>query len=207
MAKREVPKGKQEGDGKKEGSDGKQPGDAQQGGAGEKPADASAEKNGKEGTGPANKQNENASRDPAQPHEQKEGTGPQPGRRREERGNAGGGGAQRARGPYRGLRDIDPIRDEYLKDLDRVADDHMRGLLAPLVEDAEHGAFDYSHLQAVAEHLAKMLDDLVRDKSGVHHASGVPDEYSHLVDEYFRALSEDYRSDERTPPEQSSPRK
>ncbi len=94
-----------------------------------------------------------------------------------------------------------------LKDLDRVADEHMRGLLAPLIEDAEHGAFDYSHLQAVADRLGKMLDDLVRDKSGVRHASGVPDEYSHLVDDYFRALSEDFRSDAGTPPEQSSPRK
>jgi hypothetical protein len=197
---------KEKGEGKPEGPNGKQPGDTQQGGAGEKPADANAGKNGKEGTEPANKRSENASQDAAQPPGDKVGTGPRPGRREEQR-SVGGGGAQRAHGPYGGIRDIDPIRDEYLKDLDRVADEHMRGLLAPLIEDAEHGPFDYSHLQAVAEHLAKMLDDLERDKSGVHHASGVPDEYSHLVDDYFRALSEDYRSDARTSPEEPSARK
>ncbi len=106
--KPEGTKGQQKGEGKPEGPGGKQPGDTQQAGAGEKPADAKSENKEKEGTEAANNRNENTT----QPAGEKAGTGPQPGRLDGAR-SAGGGGSQKALGPYGGIRDIDPIRNEY----------------------------------------------------------------------------------------------
>ena len=58
------------------------------------------------------------------------------------------------------------------------------------------GAFVTSHLKAVEDRLGKMIDEMLRANVASRHPDRVPDQYDHLVDEYFRALSDDFGGEE-----------
>jgi hypothetical protein len=193
----------QDADGKQRSADGKQAAGAQEGNNAPKPEKPGDEGKGKEA---ANQEKKGQGESPAEANKGQPGNGDQAEHQPGSKRAGGGGGGGRADSPLGSDHEIDP-NTRFLNDLDRIADDSLRGVLRPLHEDLRKGGFETSHLQPVAERLGKMLDELVRGHSEGRHASGVPDEYSHLVDEYFRALSEDSRSDAGGSPEPTSPRK
>lgn len=194
----------QDADGKQRGADGKQAGDAREGNNAPKPEKPGGEEKGREA---ANQDRKGQGQTPTEANKGQPGNGDQAEHPTGPKRSGSGGGGGRADSPLGSDHQIDP-NTRFLNDLDRVADDSLRGVLRPLHEDLRKSSgFETSHLQAVAERLGKMLDELVRGHSERRRGSGVPDEYSHLVDEYFRALSEDSRSEAGTAPEPTSPRK
>ena len=202
--------GKQPGNGR-DGNDSKTPANSRNGEAAKEAANQEskapggnpAETNPKEVT---NQQRQGQGGNPAEPNEARTGNGVRAGQSAPQKREGGGGGGERADSPRGGDHGIDP-NTKFLGDLERIGGNSLHGVLAPLREDLTKGGFDPAHLEPVAERLGKMLDELVRGHSEGRRASGVPDEYSHLVDEYFRALSEDSRSEAGNSSEPTSPRK
>lgn len=154
--------------------------------AGEKPGDEAGEKGQgeKEGKdGQAGKQGE----------QQTPGGSDGTGAKEEEKKQGGGGEKAQARGGGAGLTDPNTV---YLKDLERLGDDVIIRLSGELSDDLKAGAFASSHLKAVEDRLGKMIDEMLRANGARQNADRVPDEYEHLVDEYFRALSDDLGGEE-----------
>ena len=171
--------------------------------AGEKPGDKTGEKAGeKPGDKPGEKgKGENAGKDGQAGKQggQKPGDGKGG---RDEKGEAKShrGGGDKGRANNGGTGHTDP-NTRYLKDLERLDDDVVIRLLKPLADDLKTGAFDTAHLKAVEDRLGKMIDEMLRANVASHRADRVPDEYGHLVDEYFRALSDDFGGEEWNPDE------
>ncbi len=175
------------------GKAGEKPGDKAGGKAGEKPGDKAGEKGKGEKAG---KDGQAGTQGQPKPGGQNGKGGP------DEKGEAKNqrGGGDKGRANNGGTGHTDP-NTRYLKDLERLDDDVVIRLLKPLTDDLKTGAFDTAHLKAVEDRLGKMIDEMLRANVASHRADRVPDEYGHLVDEYFRALSDDFGGEEWNPDE------
>ena len=85
----------------------------------------------------------------------------------------------------------------YLRVLERTGDDEIREIVEGLRDEANaHIPFSTSRLQAVEKRLSKMIEELVRADVASRRNDHVPSEYDHLVDDYYRALSEDFGAEQ-----------
>jgi len=113
---------------------------------------------------------------------------------------AGGGGGAQPQSRAGGAGGYDP-NAIYLKDLAQLQDEILGGFIPHLADDLKQGGFDEARLKAVEERLAKIVDELLRPNATDRRAERIPDEYHRMVEEYFRALSEDFAGEEWTPEE------
>jgi hypothetical protein len=80
----------------------------------------------------------------------------------------------------------------YLKELQQLQDE----VLIRLSRELQGSGLTVSTLKAVEERLNELIDEMLRTNLAKRTADQVPDEYEHLVDEYFRALSDDFGGEE-----------
>lgn len=86
----------------------------------------------------------------------------------------------------------------YVRRLKDFRNEGLVQLIEALESDLPKGTFEPEHLEAVKSRLDHMINDLLKHRSASSRDAPVPEEYTRMVEEYYRALSDELGSDFQT---------